>query len=61
MIQRIFDTVNSFIAAAISLSGGKVLLAIIFIWALCLFAPFLGPTVHNCPGAKYAGQLCTKI
>ena len=28
MIQRIFDTVNSFIAAAISLSGGKVLLAL---------------------------------
>jgi protein-tyrosine phosphatase len=28
IIQRIFDTVNSFIASAISLSGGKILLAL---------------------------------
>lgn len=28
IIQRIFDTVNSFIAAAISVSGGKILLAL---------------------------------
>ena len=38
-----------------------IIIIIIIIRALCLFAPFLGPTLHNYPGAKYAGQLCTKI